>query len=75
MTSILLEKAIAEVRKLPEKRQNEAAEILLGLVAQDSDTVGLTADQIRNLRDRLNNPKDVRATADEVSAVYRKLDG
>ena len=32
----LLEKAIAEIRRLPDERQDEAAEILLELAAQDS---------------------------------------
>ena len=73
MTSKLLEQAIAEVRKLPEARQNEAAEVLLGLVAQDPGAVALTEAQLRDLQARMNDDQETRASREEVSDLYRRL--
>lgn len=73
MTSKLLEQAIVEVRKLPEDRQDEAAEVLLGLVAQDPGSVSLTKAQLRDLQRRLDDANDARASDDEVAETYRRL--
>ena len=71
--SKLLEHAITEVRKLPEKRQEEAAEVLLGLVAQNPDSIQLSAQQVEDLRRRLNDPSDLRADDTEVAATFQRL--
>ena len=42
----LLDQAIVEVRRLPEARQDEAAEVLLSLAFQDPDAVRLAGDQL-----------------------------
>lgn len=65
----LLEKAIAEVRRLPDERQDEAAEILLALVAQESDDDWLSPEQIADLEERLAD----HATEAEAEAVIRRL--
>ena len=68
----LLEKAIAEIRQLPEDRQNEAAEILLDLAFQSSDEKRLTPEQIADLQERLAAPPEY-ATDQEVEAAFRRL--
>jgi hypothetical protein len=73
MTSKLLEQAIKEARKLPEARQNEAAEMLLGLVAQDPGSISLDEAQLRDLQARLNDAAESRASEDEVAALYQRL--
>ncbi len=73
MSSEFLEQAITEVRKLPEARQNEAAEMLLGLVAQDPGSIRLTDAQLRDLSARLSDPNEERATDAEVAAMYQRL--
>ena len=73
MTSKLLEQAIAEVRKLPEARQDEAAQMLLGLVAQDPGSVSLNEAQLRDLQARLNDANEDRASEAEVAALYQRL--
>ena len=75
MTSELFEKAISEVRKLPEERQDEAAHVLLGLVAQDPGTVRLSDAQIRDLKARLEDADDVRASDIQVASTLKKLGG
>ena len=42
----LLERAIAEIRRLPAQRQDEAAEMLLEMAAQDASDLGLSAEQL-----------------------------
>ncbi len=73
MTNKLLEQAILEVRKLPDERQNEAAEVLLSLVAQDPGSIHLSDEQVAELRRRLADPDDSRVSDDEVAATYRRL--
>jgi hypothetical protein len=68
----LLEKAIAEIRKLPEQRQDEAAEILLSIASQDSREYVLTPEQLADLEQRLAGPPDY-ATDDEVEEVFNRL--
>ena len=46
----LLEKAIAEIRKLPDDRQDEAAEVLLSIASQDPDDYRLSPEQLADLQ-------------------------
>ena len=73
MTRKLLEEAITEVRKLSDVRQDGAAYLLLGLVAQDPGQIGLSEQQLRDLKARLNDPSDVRVSDAEVAALYQRL--
>ena len=70
----LLEKAIAEVRKLPDQRQDEAAEILFSMVSQDRSHYQLSPEQLADLEERLAGPPD-HATDEEVEAVFKRLLG
>ena len=70
----LLEKAIAEVRKLPAQRQDEAAEILFSMVSQDRSDYALSPEQLADLEERLAGPAD-HATDAEVDAVFKRLLG
>ena len=67
----LLEQAIAEIRKLPEQRQNEAAEILLCLVTHDPDSIQLTAEQQAEVARQLEAPARY-ASDEEVAALFKK---
>jgi hypothetical protein len=68
----LLEKAIAEIRKLPPVRQNEAAEMLLEMASQDASEYRLSAEQIADLEARLAGPPDY-ATDEEVERLFERL--
>lgn len=70
--SKLLEKAVAEIRRLPEDRQNEAAAILFEIAAQDADESRLSSEQIADLEEWLASAPDY-ATEEEVEAVFRRL--
>ncbi len=70
----LLEKAIAEIRKLPSDRQDEAAEILLEIASQDRRDDVLTPEQRADLEERLAGPPD-HATDAEVEALFARLLG
>lgn len=69
----LFEQAIAKVRKLPDRRQDEAAELLLSLVEHDPATIQLSPEQVAEIERRLNDPTLTYATDEEVDALYRKL--
>ncbi len=73
MMTELLEQAIDEVRKLPQARRDEAAEVLLGLVAQDPGSVRLSETQLKNLQRRVDGVSDTRASDDDVAETYRRL--
>ena len=68
----LLERAIAEIRRLPADRQDEAAEILLGIASSSADDYRLSPDQIADLEERLAAPPDY-ATDEEVAEVFKRL--
>lgn len=70
----LLEKAIAEIRRLPRRRQDEAAEILLEIAAQDASDLGLSPEQLADLEKRLAEPPDY-ASDDEVEAFFKRFAG
>lgn len=59
-----LELAIAKVRKLPQERQDEAAELLLRVVEQDPETVRLSPEQVAEVERRLAQPADYVTHAD-----------
>lgn len=68
----LLEKAIAEVRRLPNDRQDEVAEILLEIVAVGPSDYRLSAEQIADLEERLVGSPDY-ASEDETAALFERL--
>ena len=68
----LLDKAIEAVRKLPAKRQDEAADMLLFLAAQENSDLGLSADQEAEVKRRLES--EPRYLSDsQVGALYKRL--
>lgn len=68
----LLQEAIEKVHALPDDRQDEAAEILLAMIAQShSEAPRLTEEQAAVVRSRLND-NDL-ATDEEVAAFYQKV--
>jgi hypothetical protein len=69
----LLEQAIIEARKLPDARQNEAAQALLDVISQNPDEIQLSEAQVEELRRRLNDPTDTIASDEEVEATFRRL--
>ena len=62
-----LEEAIAKVRRLPRDRQDEAAELLLGMIDEDSGALRLTPQQIAEIEHRLDQPPQY-ASHEEVRA-------
>ena len=66
-----LDQAIAEVRKLPAERQDEAAELLFGLARFDADTLQLTPEQAAEVERRLAEPDETSAHA-QVRAFFRR---
>ncbi|MGB0747124.1 MAG: hypothetical protein ACPGO3_00115 [Magnetospiraceae bacterium] len=69
----LLEQAIAQAKKLPEARQDEAARVLLDVVSQDPDDIHLSEAQLRDLARRLADPHDRFASDQEVAAAYQRM--
>ena len=67
-----LDEAIAEIRRLPAKRQDEAAEMLLEIAAQDASDLRLSPDQLADLEQRLAEPPDY-ASDDEVEAFFKRF--
>lgn len=67
-----LDKAIAEIRRLPPKRQDEAAEMLLEIAAQDASDLRLSPEQLVDLEQRLAEPPDY-ASDDEVEAFFKRF--
>jgi hypothetical protein len=66
----LLDEAIEKARSLPDARQDEAAEILLTVVAQsDADAPRLTDEQAAEVRRRRGD--GVHATDEEVTTFFR----
>ena len=66
----LLEEAIEKARRLPESRQDDAAEILLTVVAQsDADAPQLSAEQVEEVQRRRENREY--ASDEEVASFFR----
>ena len=71
-TAELLDKAIQEIRRLPQDRQVEAAEFLLTFAAQGSSEYVLTSEQIVEVERRLGEDP-LYASDAEVEATFRRL--
>lgn len=68
----LLDKAIEEVRKLPANRQDEAADILLFLAAQETADLQLSPDQEAEVERRMES--EPRYLSDvEAAALFKRL--
>jgi len=68
----LLDKAIQAVRKLSAKRQDEAADMLLFLAAQESSDLHLSFDQEAEVKRRLESEPRYLSDA-ELKAVHKRL--
>ena len=66
-----LERAIAKLRRLPPDRQDEAADLLLSVVEDESDAPRLTPQQIAEVERRLGETSQY-APHDEVRAFFRR---
>ncbi len=69
----LFEQAIEQARKLPNARQDEAAQMLLDVVSQDPNDVHLSKEQLQDLARRLKDPQDNIADKDEVAATFQRM--
>jgi hypothetical protein len=67
-----LDDAIARIRELPEDRQEEAADLLLALVKQDTSELRLSDEQRAEVRRRLSEPPNY-ATDAEVEELFDRL--
>tara|TARA_R110000772_G_scaffold191168_3_gene302101 strand:- start:3609 stop:3827 length:219 start_codon:yes stop_codon:yes gene_type:complete len=68
----LFDKAIEQARHLPDARQDEAAEILLSLAAQEADdALRLSPEQVEEVNRRQVAP--IYATDAEVSAFFTRF--
>jgi hypothetical protein len=67
-----LDDAIARIRELPEDRQEEAADLLLALVEQDTSELRLSDEQRAEVRRRLSEPPNY-ATDAEVEELFDRL--
>ncbi len=70
--TVLLEKAIARLRKLPSDRQDEAAELLMSMVEQDPAAIQLSASQIAEIEGRLGDASPSYASHAEVRSFFQK---
>lgn len=70
----LLDKAIAEVRKLPENRQDEAADMLLFLAEQETSALSLSPDQQAEIKRRLESEPHYLSDA-QAAALFARLTG
>jgi hypothetical protein len=68
MTTKSLKEAIARVQRWPEKRQEDAARILLEMEAQDTSGYQLTDEQVAEVKRRLADPNPKFLTLAEVRA-------
>ena len=60
------EQAIAEIRKLPDDRQDQVAELLIELASEDADPPSLTPDRVEGVRLALRQT-DLRQSASDAS--------
>jgi hypothetical protein len=70
----LLDEAIEQLRELPEKEQDAAADALFAYIASDERHYVLRPEQVaevRHIRDRLHRGATRLADVDEVAAVRR----
>ena len=59
-----LEQAIAKIRELSNERQDEAADVLLSMAENSTESVQLSDQQVAEVRRRLNQPSDRTSHAD-----------
>ena len=69
-----LQEVIERVRSWPEERQEEAAEVLLEMEAQEGSAYQLTAEQAAEVERRLADPKPRFMTLAELRARLARLD-
>lgn len=67
-----LDEAVAKVRALPADTQEEAAEILLDFIAEDTERYRLTPEQRDEIRRRMALPPKY-ATDEEVLTTFERL--
>lgn len=67
-----LDEAVARLRALPEDVQQEAADMLLDFVAEDSERSKMSAEQREEIRRRMAAPPEY-ATDAEVAEVFDRL--
>lgn len=67
----LLSQAIAAIRTLPSKRQDEAAELLLNFVQDGARSVRLSSEQVAEAERRLRDPGSF-LTQEQVREFFRK---
>lgn len=65
------EEAVAEIRKLPDERQDQVAELLIELAREDENPPSLTTEQVEGVRLALKQA-DLRQFASE-EAIERLL--
>jgi hypothetical protein len=68
-----LQQAVERVQTWPEDRQEDAAEILLEMDAQDASRYHLSAEQIAEVERRLADPKPKFMTLTELRARLARL--
>ena len=71
----LLQDVIDRVRNWPAERQDQAAQILLDLEAQQTSRYRLTAEQVREverIRQRVNDGTATFATDEQMAAFWKK---
>lgn len=66
-----LEEAIAQVRKLPPDRRDEAAELLLSVIEENPDALRLTLEQVAEVERRLEQPSQY-ASNEDVRAFFQQ---
>jgi hypothetical protein len=70
----LLDKALAEVRKLSDSEQDRVASVVLGLISFDADVARLTTEQVAEVeRARQEAREGLFATEEEMSEVWRRF--
>ena len=70
--SRLLDQAVAQVRTLPEERQDELGEVLLSLAEHERGEPRLSPAQVAEVRRRLANPEPSVSEAD-ADAFFARL--
>lgn len=68
----LLEEVLEQVRALPDERQQEAAQILLGFLDQQNPDFYLSPEQISEI-ERCMSDDEPFATDEEVTAFFARL--
>jgi hypothetical protein len=70
----LLERALAEVRKLSDSEQDRVASVLLGLINFDAEAAALTPAQVAEVeRARQEAREGLFATDEEMSEAWRRF--